>query len=185
LIRHPYEVPWLRPEPARELRESEADEDASEPLRWDRRVRWWARRRSVVVVRQAIEMVASDFAANVRHPLLDRRFLASLAHWGGALGRGGRTAVMRGLVGHLLPPAMVERADKADFTRLYWSAETREFVASWDGAGLPTALVDPEALRRTWLEKEPDARSGLLLQAAWLATSAAAEPKQPINCRLE
>jgi Asparagine synthase len=185
LLRDPFEVSWLRPEPARVLRMADADEVASEPLRWDRRVRWWARRRYLVNRCQAMEIVASEFDAEFLHPLLDRRFLASLARWGGVLGRGGRAAVMEALFGHLLPAGVIERTDKADFTRAYWSGQTHEFAASWNGAGVPTALVDPEALRGTWLEQEPDARSGVLLHAAWLATSAGAESKQPVNCRLE
>jgi asparagine synthase (glutamine-hydrolysing) len=185
LHRDPLEVSWLRPKPAQDLRTADADEVASEPLPWDRRVRWWARRRYLVNRCQAMEIVASDFDADLLHPLLDRRFLASLARWGGLLGRGGRAAVMGALFGHLLPAGVLERTNKADFTRAYWSGETREFAASWNGAGVPSALVDPEALRRTWLEPEPDARSGVLLHAAWMATSASAESKQPVNCRLE
>lgn len=184
LLREPLEVSWLRPEPARALRMADADEMASEPLRWDSRVRWWARRRYVACGRQAMGIVASDFDADLLHPLLDCRFLASLARWGGALGRGRRTAIMGALFGHLLPAEVIGRTDKANFTSAYWSGETKEFAASWTGAGLPTELVDPEALRRTWLEPEPDARSGVLLHAAWLATSGA-EPKEPVNCRLE
>ena len=30
-------------------------------------------------------------------------------------------------------------------------------------------MVDPEALRQEWLSEIPDFRTGLLLQAAWLA----------------
>ena len=88
-------VPWLRPRHARSLQLAEAADTAGEPLRWDRRVGWWARRRYVVVLRQALSIVAGGTTASIRHPLLDRTFLASLARWGGAWGSGGRTEVLR------------------------------------------------------------------------------------------
>jgi asparagine synthetase B (glutamine-hydrolysing) len=178
-------APWLRPEAARALRSASARQAGSEPLRWDRRVHWWARRRYLVSGRQAMAITATGFDAEYRHPLMDPGFLASVARWGGALGHGRRTALMRLLFGDLLPAAVIERTDKAGFTSAYWSGEVKEFAAGWSGQGVPHELVDAEALRRIWLEPEPDARSGLLLHAAWLATSGGAEVKQPVNCRLE
>ncbi len=178
-------VPWLRPRPARSLQLAEAADIAGEPLRWNRRVGWWARRRYVVVLRQALAIVAGGTAASIRHPLLDRRFLASLARWGGPWGSGRRTDVLRELFGPLLPAATIERRDKADFTRAWWSGEARDFAASWTGADLPEDLVDAEALHRSWSEPEPDVRSALLLQAAWLAASGPRERQQPVNCRLQ
>ena len=180
-----YDLSWVRPGVAYELVAADAAETASEPLRWDRRVRWWARRRYVIVVRQALDIVASGTGARMLHPLLDPTFLAALARWGGALGRGDRTAVMRALFGALLPTATVERTDKGDFTSAYWSGDVRTFVAGWDGTGLDESLVAAEALTRTWAEPEPDARTGLLLQAAWLSASVGGDRKQPVNCRLQ
>lgn len=185
LRRATFELPWVRPEPARWLRLAEADELAGEPLRWDRRVGWWARRRYVVVMQEVLALIAQATAADITHPLLDRRFLASLARWGGPLGRGGRTAVLDALFGRLLPPETIGRREKADFTAPWWSGEAQEFATSWSGTGLPSALVDPETLQGMWSRPEPDMRTGLLLQAAWLAVSSGGERQHPVNCRLE
>lgn len=176
---------WLQPGPRAALRAAQADELAAEPMRWDRRVAWWSQRRYVAMYRQAMDIAASDYPADMAHPFLDPHFLASVAHWGGALGRGSRTQVMRALFGHLLPAGVLEREDKADFTATYWGGETKEFAMTWQGDGLPLGLIEPNALRETWLDASPDHRTALLLQAAWLACSADVKLEPGINCRFE
>ena len=160
-----------------------ASEAASEPLRWNRWVDWWVRRRYVVAVRQSLEFAARDFPATLVQPLLDRRFLAAMAHWGGVLGKGDREATMHELFSGIVPPATIARTHKAMFTGPYWGGETQEFIASWDGNGVPEDLVDADALREVWSDEYPDVRTGVLLQAAWLARFVD-QPKQPVNCRL-
>jgi hypothetical protein len=51
-----------------------------------------------------------------------------------------------------------------------FTEHTRELARRWDGDGVDTALVDPEALRNNWLSASPHAPSMALLQQAWLAT---------------
>src|SRR5439155_841310 len=99
----------------------------------------------------------------VVHPLLDPRFAATVAKRGGLLGAGQRAATTTWVANGLLPDTILRRESKADFTRAYWSNDTREFIAGWDGGGIPTHLVDADALRAVWQTEKPNARTGLLL----------------------
>jgi asparagine synthase (glutamine-hydrolysing) len=116
------------------------------------------------------------------HPFLDPRFLASVAEAGGRSGFGDRTRAMRRLFGELLPKDIITRSDKADFTNAVWNESSREFASQWPGGVFPNGLIDESGLRRAWAE--PDARSGLLLQAAWLA-SISGKLEHGVNCRFE
>ena len=66
---------------------------------------------------------------------------------------------------------MLARSGKANFAVAYFRKHTREFARRWDGIGLDAELVEPELLRRTWLDWIPDPRSALALQAAWLSSA--------------
>jgi asparagine synthase (glutamine-hydrolysing) len=161
---------WLRPAARRALLREYGTELAGEPRRWDRRIAWWARRRYLVLCRESLGAVASDAGARISHPLLDPDFLATIAVAGGRTGYRSRTTALPGLFPGLLPPAHERRLEKAGFDEVFWGRESREFAQSWDGvSGLPEGLVDPARLREEWLKPLPDARSALLLQAAWLA----------------
>ena len=183
--RAPLRVPWLRVAPLTRLLELDAGEVASEPFRWNQYVAWWARRRYIVARRQALAFLAETHDVKVAHPLMDRTFLAAVSRAGGDWGWGNRTMTLRALFTGLLPDALLARESKADFTRAYWGNDTRDFIAAWDGTGLPAELVDLDALRAVWADELPDARTGLLLQAAWAATLRPDETKEPFNCRLE
>jgi asparagine synthetase B (glutamine-hydrolysing) len=183
--RAPLRVPWLRPQPLTRLLELDASEVATEPFRWDNYVAWWTRRRYIVARRQAIAWLAETYDVQLVHPLMDRTFLAAVARAGGARGWGTRTMTLRTLFAGLLPGPLLARESKANFTRAYWGNDSRDFIATWDGSGLPDDLVDADALRAVWEEEMPDARTGLLLQAAWAATLRPDESKEPFNCWLE
>jgi asparagine synthetase B (glutamine-hydrolysing) len=180
--RRPPEIGWLTPTAHEELRSAWAAERASQPGRWDARVAWFARRRDEEVFHQALQLLADDCQVKIFHPFLDPCFLATVARAGKRSGFGDRTRAMRMLFGELLPPAVVSRSDKADFTTTIWNQPTREFASRWEGGGLPDRLVDEAGLRRAWAR--PDARSGLLLQAAWL-TSVTGKLEHLVNCRFE
>jgi len=77
------------------------------------------------------------------------------------------------LFGDLLPRAVLERSTKAQFTNAVCTLHTRSFARQWNGAGVDTDLVDPEALRDNWLSDAPHAPTMALLQQAWLAPLAA------------
>jgi asparagine synthase (glutamine-hydrolysing) len=183
--RAPLRVSWLLAEPLKRLLDLDADEVASEPFRWDRYVAWWARRRYVVARRQAMDLLSAAHNVRLVHPLMDPAFLAAVAQAGGAWGWGDRTGTLRALFADFLPDALFARESKADFTRAYWGDDARDFIATWDGTGLPEDLVDIDALRAVWADEMPDARTGLLLHAAWAATLRADESKEPFNCRLQ
>ena len=104
--------------------------------------------------------------------------MVALADDGGLLGRGDRTAVLRALVGDLLPDAVLARVGKATFGEAYMGSRTREFATHWTGDGVDPGLVDQDELRRIWLSDEPIALTAALVQAAWLA-SRAARPVEP------
>ena len=57
---------------------------------------------------------------------------------------------------------------KARFDAAAWSRWSREFVGRWDGSGVDTELVDPDALLAAWSADVVDSRAYALLQAAWL-----------------
>lgn len=162
--------PWLRPPVAREHRRLLAADEADEPLAWDRSI-WWARhRRAVDVVLTNYQALGAEQDVVVRHPLLDEGFLAALAHAGGRWGYAGRTSLMRILFADVLPDEILRRSSKASFDTAYMGEATREFARGWDGSGVDTSLVDPEALRAGWLSDRPSTLSGALLQQAWLAS---------------
>jgi asparagine synthetase B (glutamine-hydrolysing) len=182
LRRPPPGIDWVKPAARQELRSLWAEERASQPARWDARVAWFARRRDEVVFHQALQFLADDHQVKIYHPFLDLRFLATVARAGGRSGFGDRTRAMRELFDGLLPEAVLVRADKADFTAAVWNESTRKFISRWPGGGLPDSLVDEAGLRRAWAE--PDARTALLLQAAWL-WSVDGKLEHLVNCRFE
>ena len=76
---------------------------------------------------------------------------------------------MDDLFGDVLPREVTQRTTKAEFTEAFFGPYSRDFAERWTGAGLDTALIDPERLRDIWLGPEFDARSGSALQGAWTA----------------
>jgi hypothetical protein len=180
-------VPWLRPSAEAELQSAWAAAKAREPVRWGSRVHWWWRRAGLTLSCQAFDLFAKDCGAQFVHPFVDPGFLTALSRYGGWAGFGDRTSAMRTFFGDLLPPEVLSRTDKADFTRTHWNEHSRAFAASWTGRGLPDELIDTDVLRRNWQagpSDSPDMRAALLFQTAWLAESANGKPKQ-FNCRLE
>jgi Asparagine synthase len=172
-------LPWLRPRPRRAVLALTASERAEEPLLWGRSVGWSALRRELVAGRWSFGLLADDAGALILHPLLERRFLATVAQHGRRWGFGDRTAAMRALLEGALPDALLARPTKARFDEAFWRTHSRAFARAWDGGGVDPGLVDPEALRNEWLKPDPDARSTLLLQSAWLSQVGAVGPPDP------
>ena len=170
---------WLRPEARRAAINAWAEEQSSEPVRWDRRLEWWARRRYLAVMQHCFGLLAADCEVQLVHPLLDRHFLATLASAGGPLGFGDRTATMRAIFAGVLPDELLARPRKAGFTQALWGAPARAFVESWDGSGVDHELVDEASLRAAWAQEGHDFRAATLLQAALLA--AGREVGEPVH----
>jgi asparagine synthase (glutamine-hydrolysing) len=77
----------------------------------------------------------------------------------------------------LLPDSVLLRTTKGLAGQAFTGRETRSFAESWDGTGVNTELIDPQALRRSWLGDElvRDLSGAIALHEAWLAANA---PKQ-------
>lgn len=84
-----------------------------------------------------------------------------------------RALVVRRYFSELLPPEIVHRTSKVYFSDAIYNEATRRFAQDWDGrTGVPVHYVDPERVRSAWANAS-DARSGLMLQSAWLASNGA------------
>lgn len=162
---------WVREEPLRRFAFDMARCEASEPFHWGASLRWHLRRRHIVAHAHNASAIASDYDVLHLDPLLDKRFVASLARVGGKYGFASRTDAMIFLAEDLLPKPILERKGKVIFNHAYFTETARSFAQSWDGTGLDEDLVDPEGLRAAWLSSMPPAPSYALLQAAWLANN--------------
>ena len=179
-------VSWLQPAAQRAFARHWVEESAAEPRRWDDRMVWYGRRRYLHLARHSLALLAADEGCEARHPLSDPRFVAVLAHDGGAAGWGNRTETMAALFGDLLPGALIERRRKAEFGRAFWQKEARRFAETWDGSGVDHSLLDADRLRQAWTAENPVFASITPLQGAWLArsgeisrTSRGAAPRPP------
>jgi hypothetical protein len=85
---------------------------------------------------------------------------------------------MRSIFQGLLPDELLARTTKPDFMSAVFGTWTTDFVRSWDGAGVDTALIDIEALRAAWQKPAPPAGTSLLVQQAWLS-KVPGSPRRP------
>ena len=162
--------PWLRVRAFREFNALRIAELSSRPVRRDRFLRWESRLRRSAFAESTFARLAADVNAHAFHPLHDRRFIAALARDLGGRGGGDRTSIMRRVFAKDLPDDVLARPGKANFAVAYFRKHTREFARRWDGIGLDPELVDPEPLRKAWLEWIVDPRAALALQAAWISS---------------
>jgi len=162
-------LPWLRPEAAHAVTELAFAARADQPRSWSRWLHWVARRRTLATAQWSFSLLAADVGATVVHPFLDPLFLQALATAGGRLGLGERTNALREIFGALLPAPVLARTTKANYDSAFWGERSHEFAARWDGSGVDPELVDPEALKREWLEPIPKGGTAMLLHAAWLS----------------
>ncbi|MGI8536718.1 MAG: asparagine synthase-related protein [Mycobacteriales bacterium] len=165
---HHHGQTWLREAAARANSYLAVAVEAAQPLVWSDGVRQVLRRRSSVIGLGTLAHLAAHHDVVLHHPLRDRGFVASFAAAGGRYGYLGRSEAMRVLVGDLLPPQILSRASKAYFNSSVFGPGARTWARSWDGKGVPEALVDAEALRAEWLSDLPHAGSLALLHSTWL-----------------
>jgi len=116
-------------------------------------------RRSCETIRTLGSDIGVEYVQTFGEPDLVAAVSAAAGFWGWT----GRTATMRHLFGDLLPRAVLERSTRAIFTDAVFTEHTREFARQWNGDGVDTDLVDPEALRENWLSASPHAPSMVLL----------------------
>ncbi len=169
-LRHRYRRPWLRG-PVEELlaRRGAADEVAY-ALHAGRHAWQFATRRCAQRGCETVRTLGSEIDVEYVQTFSEPDLVAAVAAAAGFWGWTGRTTTMRDLFGDLLPRAVLERRTKAVFNRAVFTEHTREFARQWDGDGVDSELVDPEALRENWLSDFPHAPSMALLQQAWLAS---------------
>ncbi len=173
--RHRLPCTWLTPAALREVNARWFAHYAAEPGRWDHWLEWLAKLRGLALEHSTLDVLGRDCGATVANPLLDRRFLATLARQGGRVGCGDRTTMMESLFADLLPTEVLSRSTKAYFGPCLWRDASKHFAASWDGWGTDSALVDVDRLKVEWAKPFPANRSMPLLQQAWLAGQAKVE----------
>jgi asparagine synthetase B (glutamine-hydrolysing) len=161
--------PWLKPAARRQFTNAWVAQAATEPLAWADHIDWVRRLRYLRIGLGGLRQLAADDDVQISHPFLDRVFANALAAMPRQERFSSRSAAMRSLFGTLLPREILERFSKTGFDEAFWARPSRTFAAGWDGVGVDEKLVDPEALAREWASPEPDPRSFLLAQAAWLA----------------
>ncbi len=169
---------WLRPEATVLVRARIAKQLAEAPLRWDRSAVLFPRLRYALAGMATLRAIGGLHGVAVTAPLGDARFVAAVAAQAGPSGFPDRSAAMRSLFGDLLPEAVLTRTSKASFRGAFWGPETAAFARAWAFEGLPSDLVDGNALRRTWSEAADTTgplpafafQSATALQAAYLAS---------------
>jgi hypothetical protein len=174
--REPPAYPWLTPAAHSLVWRALIRDEAAWPYRWDRALHHWHRTRTFSATRTAVALVAEGSDVEVINPFIDPHVLAELAPLGGRRGFASRTAAMRQLFSTHLPEPVLERTTKAVFNTPAWGATVREFVASLDESDVDPQLVDVARLRETIAVPEPDFRTVLVVQAAWLRRQPGRQP---------
>jgi asparagine synthetase B (glutamine-hydrolysing) len=164
-----FRLRWLRPAAREQVLDRWAERFATEPLRYQRYLRWCAGWSGRAVAFATLDALAAESQVSLLHPLLDARFVDSLATFGWR-GPRDRAEAMRRLFADVLPPAVLDRRTKAVFGGALFSEHSRSFVDRWTGDDVDTELIDAEALRSIWSEVDPAVGTHVLLQNAWLAT---------------
>jgi asparagine synthase (glutamine-hydrolysing) len=168
-LRDRYRRPWLRPAADELLARRDAEDAAAFALHAGRNTWQFATRRAARIGYETMRVLGSEMDVEYVQAFAEPAVVTAVAAAGGLWGWTGRTASMRGLFGDLLPREVLERRTKALFANAVFTGYTREFARTWTGEGVDTDLVDPGALRETWLSEVPHAASMALLQQAWLA----------------
>jgi asparagine synthase (glutamine-hydrolysing) len=156
--------PWLRPQARREAVRRLAAYWGGEPIPWADRLRWWLEAPYIQAAQNTLDVLAADHEARTQHPLLDARFVASIARLPFEQRWSTRSSGMRGLFADLLPDEALCRPGKASFAHIFAPGPRLELVQAWNGEGIDEDLVDPAELRRTWSGDPVDPSSIPLLQ---------------------
>lgn len=167
--RHGLRFPWLRRAARREVRRRFI-ENAIQVQRGGDYLERLSGSRYLELQEAIRSALAQDANADLVEPFFEPRFLRALLAETPASGFPSRSAAMEHFFGDLLPVELTRRTSKAVFTEAFWGPDSQGFARRWDGTGLDTTLVDPEALRSHWLRPRPDLRSATALQAAWQAS---------------
>ncbi len=162
------EMAWLRPRARAHIQARLAGTALVQPCSFDGRVRWQARRRSLLLGTRALQSIGSECGTTVVHPLLEPSFVAALCHAAGPQGLGRRHQLLRALFGEVVPDTVIAPRRKAFLEEVFWRRHGRGLLRAWDGSGTDNALVDPDRLRAEWSRQYPDTRIALVVQQIWL-----------------
>lgn len=162
--------PWLGTDAEAAVHRELADWQARTPIAWPGALGWFWRSRHRTVLTATMAALAVDAGTQIVHPFLDPVVVGSVAHHFGRRGPSDRSSAMQGLFSDLLPDAVLTRRSKAYFDEAFVCEQSREFGARWTGAGVDPSIVHAERLAQVWRSDEPDPRSLLLMQAAWLSS---------------
>jgi hypothetical protein len=164
----PPTMPWLRPEAERKAMALLRRRQADVPRRFDRAMVTQVTHRCFDGAAGTLRAIGDSVGTSVDQPLRRPGVAQSIAGAGGRRGFRGMKTMLLEMCGDLLPAEVFAGRPGANLAPVFFGDASREFAASWNGAGLDESVVDTEALRRNWLSDTPDARSACLLQYAWL-----------------
>lgn len=149
------------------------EERVSMPLSASAAVRRLHQRRCLWETARTFSSVGADHGATVVHFFMEPAVVGALARAAGRTGWPNPAALVRSLAPKL--PARATPPPRTPREPFWAGPESKDFIERWDGAGLDEALVYPERVRDAW--RRQDVRAGLLLHAAWLASSEAARER--------
>lgn len=165
------DIPWLRPAARRALLDRLTDDMLREPLDWRRGAMAHLSSPAVRVALHNLDALAAEVDVRLVHPFLEPRVVEAVGAMAGRFGVRDRTSAMATVFEGLLPEAVLGRRGKARFNRAVFNRHSRQFVERFTGAGVPSDLVDEDALVAAWRAEEPSALTFALLQSCWLAAS--------------
>lgn len=164
-------TPWLQARAARAVFRRHRQELRAQPRALDQRISWHARRRDLLMTCASLTTIAGDHDVHVVNPLVDPRFLSALSVTAGSSTALNREELLRTIADGKLPPEAIALRPKARFLEVFLRDQTREFVRSWDGTGVDSEFVDPEALREVWSRWPIPGRTAGIVQQLWLASN--------------
>jgi asparagine synthetase B (glutamine-hydrolysing) len=166
--RDPY--PWLRASASRDVYRRVRSERRYERLATAERLNWQLRRRDVLMTNAGLAAVANDLDVRLTHPLLDRVFVDSLCRKFADRPGLSRSEILTSIAAGQLPESATAQRPKAHFLEVFLREPTRQFAKSWNGEGVDTALVDPDALQRLWSQWPIPPQTAGLIQHLWLSS---------------
>jgi hypothetical protein len=170
---------WLRPAAEHRARALMARRQADVPVRFDHALMEQTTHRCFESATSAFQAIGEAVGTMIVQPLRRDDVVAAIAGAGGRRGFGDQRAMLERLCERLVPRELMIPRPVPSLTATFFADATRQFAAGWDGAGLDESIVDPEALRRTWLSDRPDTRTGCLLQYAWLSEQVRLHGERP------
>jgi Asparagine synthase len=163
--------PWLLAGAEAELNRVSTAYRGRSPDRWGARIAWWWRSRYRATQAASLAVLAADADSRVVNVFLEPSVAGALGHHYGLRGPTSREAAIGELFGDVVPATLVTRRTKAFFDEAILGEQARSFAGGWDGTGVDPTLVHIDRLAFEWRLQEPNVRTSLLLQQAWLAAS--------------